>query len=79
MGITSKREAKDETQLSGSDFLGNTFMISLQITRPRPSSILTNDPAAQRALQAGVDRLLGRHSDSLTWDYKQAFKDAIFA
>lgn len=75
-GVKAKRA--DETQLSDSDIIGNSFIILLAGHETTANTLhfalieLANNPAAQRALQADVDRLLGRDSDPLSWSYESS-------
>lgn len=69
---------KGEAQLSDSDILGDAFIIIVAGHETTANTLhftlieLANNPAAQRALQADVDRLLGRDSDPLAWNYEQS-------
>lgn len=78
-GASSRGEkaAKAEAQLSDSDILGDAFIITVAGHETTANTLhftliqLANNPAAQRALQADIDRLLGRDSDPLTWNYER--------
>lgn len=69
-------KAKDEVQLSDSDILGNAFVIIVAGHETTANTLhftlleLASNPAAQRAIQADIDRILGRDSDPLTWSYE---------
>lgn len=71
-----KAKRPDEAQLSDSDIIGNSFIILLAGHETTANTLhfafieLANSPSAQRALQADVDRLLGRDSDPLSWSYE---------
>lgn len=68
----------DEAQLSDSDIMGNSFVILLAGHETTANTLhftlveLATNPAAQRALQADVDRLLGRDSDPALWSYEDS-------
>lgn len=70
---TSTTAATDE--LSDSDIMGNSFVILVAGHETTANTLhftlveLATHPAAQRALQADVDRLLGADSDPLGWEY----------
>lgn len=70
-------KAKDEVQLADSDILGNAFIIIVAGHETTANTLhftlleLAANPAAQRALQADIDRILGRDSDPLAWNYEQ--------
>lgn len=63
-------------ELTDSDIMGNSFVILLAGHETTANTLhftlveLATNPAAQRALQADVDRLLGADSDPLSWDYE---------
>lgn len=67
---------KGEQQLSDSDIIGNCFVILVAGHETTANTLhftlveLATHPAAQRALQADVDRLLGRTSDPRGWSYE---------
>lgn len=71
-----KAKRSDEVQLSDSDIIGNSFVILLAGHETTANTLhfalieLASNPSAQRALQADVDRLLGRDSDPLSWNYE---------
>lgn len=71
-----KAKRADEAQLSDSDIIGNSFIILLAGHETTANTLhfalieLANNPSAQRALQADVDRLLGRDSNPLRWNYE---------
>ncbi|KAF3760814.1 hypothetical protein M406DRAFT_348284 [Cryphonectria parasitica EP155] len=62
--------------LSDSDIFGNSFVILVAGHETTANTLhftlieLANNPAAQRALQADVERLLGKDSDPLNWEYE---------
>lgn len=64
------------SQLSDSEIFGNSFVILLAGHETTANTLhftlveLAVNPAAQRALQADVDRLFGRDSDPLKWEYE---------
>lgn len=72
----NSRKRADDAPLSDSDIMGNSFIILLAGHETTANTLhfalveLANNPSAQRALQADVDRLLGRDSDPLSWDYE---------
>lgn len=72
-----KTKGGDEAQLSDSDIIGNSFIILLAGHETTANTLhfalieLANNPSAQRAVQADVDRLLGRDSDPLSWSYEK--------
>lgn len=67
---------KPADELTDSDIMGNSFVILLAGHETTANTLhftlveLATNPAAQRALQADVDRLLGTDSDPLGWDYE---------
>lgn len=67
----------NQFQLSDSDITGNAFVIIVAGHETTANTLhftlleLANNPAAQRALQADVDRLFGE-SDPATWDYEKS-------
>lgn len=71
-----KTKRANEAQLSDSDIIGNSFVILLAGHETTANTLhfalveLASNPSAQRALQADVDRLLGRDSDPLSWNYE---------
>lgn len=71
-----KSNKLDEAQLTDSDIMGNSFVILLAGHETTANTLhfalvsLATHPAAQRALQADVDRLLGRDSDPRDWGYE---------
>lgn len=73
----NETKAEEEAQLTNSDILGDAFIIIVAGHETTATTLhfalleLANNPAAQRALQADVDRLLGRDTDPLTWKYEQ--------
>ncbi|CAN8105760.1 unnamed protein product [Discula destructiva] len=74
----SKRAAgaEEARQLSDSDIIGNCFIILVAGHETTANTLhftlveLATNPAAQRALQADVDRLLGRDTDPRAWSYE---------
>ncbi|KUI72815.1 Cytochrome P450 3A1 [Cytospora mali] len=77
-GKGKSEKGKDEPQLSDSDILGDAFIIIVAGHETTANTLhftlleLANNPAAQRALQADIDRILGRDSDPSTWNYEQS-------
>lgn len=75
---SAKAKRGDEAQLSDSDIFGNSFIILLAGHETTANTLhfalieLASNPAAQRAVQADVDRLLGRDSDPLSWSYESS-------
>lgn len=65
-------------QLSDEDIIGNCFVILVAGHETTANTLhftlieLATNPAAQRALQADVDRLLGRESDPRGWSYEES-------
>lgn len=65
-------------QLSDQDIIGNCFVILVAGHETTANTLhftlieLATNPAAQRALQADVDRLLGRESDPREWSYEES-------
>lgn len=77
-GAKGKSENKrDEPQMSDEMIKGNAFIIIVAGHETTANTLhftlceLANNPAAQRALQADVDRLFGCDSDPLTWNYEK--------
>lgn len=66
----------DDEQLTDQDIMGNAFIILLAGHETTANTLhfalveLATNPAAQRALQADVDRLMGRESDPRKWEYE---------
>lgn len=71
------RKDKDAVQLADSDILGDAFIMIVAGHETTANTLhftlleLAANPAAQCALQADIDRILGRDSDPLTWNYDQ--------
>ncbi|ROV92367.1 hypothetical protein VMCG_09104 [Cytospora schulzeri] len=69
-------KTKDAAQLADSDILGDAFIVIVAGHETTANTLhftlleLANNPQAQRALQADIDRILGRDSDPLTWNYE---------
>lgn len=65
-------------QLSDEDIIGNCFIILVAGHETTANTLhftmieLATNPAAQRALQADIDRLLGRDSDPRGWSYDES-------
>ncbi|EON95597.1 putative cytochrome p450 protein [Phaeoacremonium minimum UCRPA7] len=70
-------ERTNQFQLSDSDITGNAFIIIVAGHETTANAMhftlleLANNPAAQRALQADVDRLFGE-SEPASWNYEQS-------
>lgn len=64
--------------LSDEDIIGNCFIILVAGHETTANTLhftmieLATNPAAQRALQADIDRLLGRESDPRGWNYEES-------
>ncbi|CAK7208559.1 hypothetical protein SCUCBS95973_000143 [Sporothrix curviconia] len=72
----SAAPTKTETTLTDDEIIGNAFIMMVAGHETTANSLhfalleLANNPVSQRALQADIDRLLGRDSDPTTWDYE---------
>lgn len=77
-GKQKKKAVSDGAQLSDEDIIGNCFIILVAGHETTANTLhftmieLATNPAAQRALQADVDRLLGRESDPRGWSYEES-------
>jgi cytochrome P450 len=79
-GKKGKSEKKTDEQLRMTDEMikGNAFIIIVAGHETTANTLhftlceLANNPAAQRALQADVDRLFGHDSDPLAWNYEKS-------
>ncbi|CAK7202560.1 hypothetical protein SEUCBS139899_005284 [Sporothrix eucalyptigena] len=75
--------AKTETALTDDEIIGNAFIMMVAGHETTANSLhftlieLANNPASQRALQADIDRLLGRDSDPTTWDYEASINSML--
>lgn len=67
----------DQLKMTDEMIKGNAFIIIVAGHETTANTLhftlceLANNPAAQRALQADVDRLFGRDSDPSTWNYEK--------
>ncbi|KAJ4423626.1 hypothetical protein N0V82_001649 [Gnomoniopsis sp. IMI 355080] len=77
-GKQKKAAVGGSQQLSDQDIIGNCFVILVAGHETTANTLhftlieLATNPAAQRALQADVDRLLGRESDPRGWSYEES-------
>lgn len=75
---TAAAKSESDTQLSDDEIMGNAFIMLAAGHDTTANTLhfalleLAAHPAAQRALQADVDRLLGRHTNPATWSYESA-------
>ena len=67
-----------ENSLTDDEIIGNAFIMLVAGHETTANSLhftlieLANNPASQRALQADIDRLLGRDTDPATWNYENS-------
>lgn len=79
----TKKSTKLESSLTDDEIIGNAFIMLVAGHETTANSLhfalleLANNPASQRALQADVDRLLGRDSDPATWDYEASINGML--
>ncbi|EFX01173.1 cytochrome p450 monooxygenase [Grosmannia clavigera kw1407] len=73
---TQQEDRSGEGRLTDEEIIGNAFVMLVAGHETTANTLhftlleLAANPAAQRALQADIDRLLGRDSDPATWDYE---------
>ncbi|PSR99029.1 cytochrome P450 [Coniella lustricola] len=76
-GKQNQKKDGEGSPLSDSDILGNSFIVLVAGHETTANTIhfalieLARNPTAQHAVQADVDRILGRDSDPLTWEYEK--------
>ncbi|KIH88595.1 cytochrome p450 monooxygenase [Sporothrix brasiliensis 5110] len=79
----SADKALAESTLTDDEIIGNAFIMLVAGHETTANSLhfalleLATNPASQRALQADVDRLLGRDSDPSTWDYEASINGML--
>lgn len=80
---TKKPTTTPESTLTDDEIIGNAFIMLVAGHETTANSLhfallkLAANPASQRALQADVDRLLGRDSDPKTWDYEASINGML--
>lgn len=73
---SGEKSGEREGRLTDDEIIGNAFVMLVAGHETTANTLhftlleLAASPAAQRALQADIDRLLGRDSDPATWDYE---------